>query len=456
MSGQGGEHALSTEFLSALGDVPVATDPAVVKRKSRDFYWYSPLLKAILDGLYATCIVTPRTVEDVLTVARASRQTGTYLTARGGGTGNYGQAVPLKGGAVIDMSNLNQLLWVRDGVARVQAGMNMLAMDRALNRHGYELRMFPSTKRTATIGGFVCGGSGGIGSVTWGGLRCLGNVLAAQIVSMENEPGIVELRGQETRIINHAYGTTGLVTELEVPVAPRTDWQDIAVAFPTLNEATVFARSLAMQTGIDKKLVSVADDGLVPFFAPLRDKVPAGHSVVMLMIAPSGVSSAIDLAETAGGVHVYQASTREAEDDPGRVPLYELTWNHTTLQVLKKDRGYTYLQAGFPPRNTVALVNEIAALFPEGEMMTHLEFMFMDGEISCAGLPVIRFTTPERLNEIIRLCEERGIMIANPHVYTIEDGGAHRVVSPALAADKRRFDPDGLLNPGKMRSFEEA
>lgn len=89
-------------------------------------------------------------------------------------------------------------------------------------------------------------------------------------------------------------------------------------------------------------------------------------------------------------------------------------------------------------------------------MMTHLEFIFMDGEMSCAGLPVIRFTTPERLNEIIRLCEERGIMIANPHVYTIEDGGAHRVVSPALAADKRRFDPDGLLNPGKMRSFEEA
>ena len=50
--------------------------------------------------------------------------------------------------------------------------------------------------------------------------------------------------------------------------------------------------------------------------------------------------------------------------------------------------------------------------------------------------------------------EERGVLIANPHAYTIEDGGIHRVASPDLARAKRRFDPAGLLNPGKMRSFE--
>ncbi len=447
---------MSAEFLAALGDVPVVTEPAIVRRKSRDFYWYSPLLKAALDGLTASCVVTPRNTGDVLTIARAARATGTCLTPRGGGTGNYGQAVPLKGGAVVDMSGLDQLLWVRDGVARVQAGMNMLAMDRALHEYGCELRMFPSTKRTATIGGFICGGSGGIGSVAWGGLRCPGNVLAAQIVSMEDGPRIVELSGRDTQVINHAYGTTGLVTEVEIPVAPRVAWEDIAVSFPTLSEAVTFARSLAMQSGIDKKLVSVADGGLVPFFAPLRDHVPSGHAVVLLMIAPSGAATTVELAKAAGGTACYRAGTAEAEDDPGRVPLYELTWNHTTLQVLKKDRGYTYLQAGFPPRGTVDLVMEMARLLPPEEMMTHLEFMLMDGEMSCAGLPVIRFTTPERLNEIIRLYEEHGVLIANPHVYTIEDGGPHRVVSPALAADKRRFDPDGLLNPGKMRSFGQV
>lgn len=444
------------EFLSLIGDVPVVTEPAIVRRKSRDFYWYSPLLKSVLDGLYAECVVMPRDEADLLAIACAARRSGTFLTARGGGTGNYGQAVPLRGGAVVDMNALDSLLWVRDGVARVQAGMNLLAMDRALRAQGQELRLFPSTKRTATIGGFIAGGSGGIGSITWGGLRDRGNVLAARIVTLEPDPRTVELRGDETRVVNHAYGTTGLVTEVEVPVAPATDWQDIAVSFPGFPEAAQWARMLSMQSAIDKKLVSVSDGNLLAFFAPLRDLTPQGHAVVLLMIAPSAVETVRDLAAEGGGTVRYQASTREAEDDAGRVPLYELTWNHTTLQVLKKDRSYTYLQVGYPPENTLGLIEKMRALIPADEVMTHLEFMPMGGRISCSGLPVIRFTTAERLNAIIRLHEENGVRVANPHVYTIEDGGTHRIVSPQLAADKWRFDPAGLLNPGKMRSFAQA
>jgi len=446
---------MNDAFLTEIAHVPHTTDPATVKRKSRDFYWYSPVLKRQLDGLCADCIVTPRTEADLLDVARAALKTRTILTARGGGTGNYGQAVPLRGGAVVDLGALDQLLWVRDGVARVQAGMNMLALDRAVREHGYELRMFPSTKRTATIGGFIAGGSGGIGSVTWGGLRNPGNFLAARVLTMEAEPRCVELRGTDTRIVNHAYGTTGFITELEIALAPATDWQDLAIAFPTLSDAATFARDLAMQNGVNKKLVTVCDAGLVPYFAPLRDCVPGGHAVVLTMIAPSALETVQALARDSGGTPCYHTRTLDAEQDSGQVPLYELTWNHTTLQVLKKDRTFTYLQTGFPAQDTLALVNRIAALLGPDEMMTHLEFMPMNGLMSCAGLPVIRFTTEERLNAIIALHEELGILVANPHVYTIEDGGTHRIASPQLATDKRRFDPSGLLNPGKMRSFDE-
>lgn len=443
-----------SDFADLLGDIPATADPAVVRRKSRDFYWYSPVLKTRLDGLSGEIVVSPRDEADLLGIARAARATGTPLTARGGGTGNYGQAVPLAGGAVVDMTGLDRLLWVRDGVARVQAGMNMLALDRALRAHGHELRMFPSTKRTATIGGFICGGSGGIGSVTWGGLRNSGNLLGVRLVSLEDTPRAVELRGAETRVVNHAYGTTGLMSELEIPLAAAVAWQDVALAFPTLAEACAFARRFAMQNGLDKKLVSVADAALVAYFAPLREATPAGHAVVLLMVAPSALAATEELGLAAGGVVVHRAVTAEAEDDPTRVPLYELTWNHTTLQVLKKDRAHTYLQTGFPARDTLALVARMAALLGD-EMMTHLEFLPSEGEMSCAGLPVLRTTSHERIDEIIALHEANGILVANPHVYTIEDGGAHRVVSPQLAADKRRFDPLGLLNPGKMRSFDE-
>ncbi|MDT8872120.1 CocE/NonD family hydrolase [Komagataeibacter rhaeticus] len=85
--------------------------------------------------------------------------------------------------------------------------------------------------------------------------------------------------------------------------------------------------------------------------------------------------------------------------------------------------------------------------------MFHLEFMNIGGQITCSGLPVIRFTTQERLDEIIALFRAHGVNVANPHVYTLEEGSPHQKIPPALLEAKKRNDPLGLLNPGKMRSF---
>ena len=104
-------------------------------------------------------------------------------------------------------------------------------IDAALRPSGWELRMHPSTKRTATIGGFVAGGSAGVGSITYGGLRDPGNILAARIVTMEREPRIIDLRGDAAQKINRAFGTTGLITALEMPLAPAWQWIDVIVAF---------------------------------------------------------------------------------------------------------------------------------------------------------------------------------------------------------------------------------
>jgi FAD/FMN-containing dehydrogenase len=161
-----------------------------VRLKSRDFFWYSPVLKDALNQKYADLVVCPCDEAEIIRVVRAAARFRVPITPRGGGTGNYGQAVPLAGGIVLDMTGLDAIEWARPGQIRVQAGRKLAGIDDALRGDGWELRMFPSTKRTATIGGFVPGGSGGVRSVTYGGLRERGNVLAARVVTVEDEPRV--------------------------------------------------------------------------------------------------------------------------------------------------------------------------------------------------------------------------------------------------------------------------
>jgi FAD/FMN-containing dehydrogenase len=77
-------------LLAQIDGVPVIAEPTVVRRRSRDFFWYSPILNAQLAGKSADVIVTPRNEEEVIRVARACVRCGAPLTPRGGGTGNYG------------------------------------------------------------------------------------------------------------------------------------------------------------------------------------------------------------------------------------------------------------------------------------------------------------------------------------------------------------------------------
>jgi FAD/FMN-containing dehydrogenase len=435
-------------LLDDLAGIPVTTEPVVVKRRSRDFFWYSPVLNRQLAGKAADVIVAPRDEGELIRVAAACARRRIPLTPRGAGTGNYGQAVPLEGGVLLDMGAFDRLLWSKPGVARVEAGMKMHDLDAALRPTGYEQRLHPSTKRTATVGGFVAGGSGGVGSVTYGGLREPGNILAARVVTLEEEPRVLELRADAAQKVNRAYGTTGLITELEMPLAPAYPWVEVIVAFDDFMEAVRFGYDVALADGVIKKLLSPVAWPLPSWFGALRPSCPDGKSLVIGMVAEPSLESFQAILGRRGTI-TFQAPF---EEGPGRVPLYEYTWNHTTLQVLKADRGVTYLQCLYPWDRLLASVEEMRDLLGE-EVMPHLEFIRFGGRVTASALPVVRYTTEERLAEIIAAFEARGVLIANPHVVTLEDGSRHKRADADQLGFKGEVDPYGLLNPGKMRSY---
>jgi hypothetical protein len=308
--------------------------------------------------------------------------------------------------------------------------------------------MHPSTKRTATIGGFVAGGSGGVGSVGYGGLREPANILGARIVTVEVEPRVIDLQADAAQKINRAYGTTGIITRLDMPLAPAWDWVDVVVCFDDFFQAASVAYEIALADGIVKKLLSVSQAPLPSYFGAVKDKYPTGASAILCMIARPFLP--YFHAIVAGRGHVVHEEP--SHEEPGHTPLYEYTWNHTTLNVLKVDRGVTYLQCLFPADRLIDSIRDTSARFG-GEQMQHLEFIRFGGKMTASGLPVIRYSTPDRLFEMIAQYEAMGIFIANPHVVSLEDGSRHKRADADQLGFKHDVDPKGLLNPGKMRSF---
>jgi hypothetical protein len=185
------------------------------------------------------------------------------------------------------------------------------------------------------------------------------------------------------------------------------------------------------------------------YFTPLKDAAPDGKSLLLCMIAQNSIEPFKDIVRRAGGEITLQKPTAE---ESGSVPLYEYCWNHTTLQVLKADRSWTYLQLLYPADTAIESAMKMIDLFGD-EMMHHFEFIRFGGKMTFSGLPVVRYTSKERLWEIIAIHEANGIMVANPHVVTLEDGSRHKRANADQFGFKQDVDPLGLLNPGKMRSF---
>jgi hypothetical protein len=190
------------------------------------------------------------------------------------------------------------------------------------------------------------------------------------------------------------------LADIPLPLAPAWPWISLIVAFPNFMDAVRFGYAVALADKIVKKLVTPIAWPAPEAFRPIRAHCPDRQAIMIATVAESAVAafkSLLSRRHPTGSITFEQPSA----DAPGDVPLYEFTWNRTTLQVLKRERGITYLQA----------------LRPAGRLLDSVA------------------------------------EIAGPHVFTPEDGAGHKQVDADLLSFKRRADPHGLLYPGKDAEF---
>ena len=437
-------------FRADIEGIRIYDDPKQVELRSRDYFWYSPILTEDIGHYLGDLVVIPKDQDEVRRVAAAAAKLRIPITVRGGGTGNYGQCVPLEGGVILDMTKIDRIIAIEPGKVRVEGGARISRLDDAVREKGQELLMYPSTRRIATIGGFFSGGSGGIGSLRHGMLRDDGNVYSVKVLTVEPEPKIIDLTGRDIHKVQHAYGTNGIILELEIGLTKATEWVHTAALFDSY-EATLKFCLKALEENLDCYLLTTVDRRFARFYTKFGELFPSDKDAVFAMIAPEELARFEQLATEFGG-NVSFSMTLDELHKAGLQPAYECGWNHTTLQALKAEPGWTYLQVAYPRPFDIDVVTRQIERYGETQYMHH-EMARLEGEVQIFALPLVRF---EGRDEMYRLIEELeqvdGCDIYDPHAYTIEDGGMKEIDSMQIEF-KKQADPYGLLNPGKTRGW---
>jgi len=434
------------EEIRRISDLELLLRPSEQKRFSRDFFDYSPILREKLAECCADVVVKPLSVDAVLSVAFTCQKHEVPLTIRGAGTGNYGQCVPLKGGVVMIMTSLTKIRNFNSDTfeVTVEAGCLLGDLNKYLLLKGRQLRLLPSTWRTASVAGFIAGGSGGIGSVRWGFLRDPGHLLGLEVVTLEKCPRKIQLDAKSSEALNHAYGTNGIITSLTLSTCNAVDWHEVAIDCDDFFEAVEIFQSCT-KAAVDLFLCSFLENKIVECLPSWSGKW-RGKNRLLLLVAPDGVST-LERISMRNGVDFYHLGPEEKQGGGG---LRELTWNHTTLHMRSIDPKWTYLQMLLPQPEVNAI--EVIQKKWGNKILWHFEAVRQQGVQRMAALPLVQWEGSNQLEILMNDFRKVGAILFNPHVITVEDGGLGVIDSDQVQA-KTDFDPKGILNPGKLKGW---
>ena len=421
-----------------------------------------PVLKRQLDHVTGDLVVSPQSEAEVIRVLAACHRHGVPVTPRGTGTGNYGQAMPLSGGVVLDLAEHERGHGDRDRAASSPSpGAIMADIDKA-TRAAFRRRNCGCTPRpthTASIGGFIAGGSGGVGSIRWGGLRDFGNVIRLRVVTMEAEPRVLELTGEDLHKVTHAYGTNGIITEVEMPLTAAYDWVDVIVGFDELHGRGALRQcARPSQDGLLLKLITPSSRRRcrTTISSATRSSCREGQSICVVMVAPHSLRrvprlhAARTAARSSTRRRLLRTRRRRACRRPSSLP-------GTTRRCARcaSIPSITYLQIALSrSRTSSSWSTRSTRLFRRRGVRR-----ISNSSASTARSPAsaCRWCASPPRSGSTRSCASTrtmGCPIFNPHRYTLEEGGMKQTDEVQLAF-KREADPQGLLNPGKMIAWED-
>ena len=413
-------------------------------------------------------VVLPETVEQVAAVLRYCNENGIRVVPRGAGTSLSGGALPLKDAVLLSMMRFNRILDIDfdNRAAVVQPGVTNLAITQAVSHRGFYYAPDPSSQIACSIGGNVAENSGGVHCLKYG--LTTNNILGLEIVTIEGE--VLRIGGKHLDSAGYDFlafmvgseGLLGVVTEVTVRIlkAPETA-RACLLGFPVTEDAGRCVAAIIAE-GIIPGGMEMMDR---PAIHAAEDFVHAGYPLdvdALLIVELDGPKVEVDhllarveaIAREHGATHcrVSQSEDERASFWAGRKAAFPA--------VGRISPDYMCMDGTIPRRELPRVLAGMAELSKKHGLRVANVFHAGDGNLH----PLILFDANaegelERAEafgaDILKLCVEVGGCLTGEHGVGIEkrDLMGEMFTEDDLKQQQRvkcAFDPDHLLNPGKV------
>jgi glycolate oxidase len=425
------------------------------------------------DGLTAyrqlpLAVALPRTTQQVARIVKFCKERGVKVVARGAGTSLSGGALPLADGVILGLSRFNRILDIdlENRVVVAQPGVTNLGITEAVKKHGFYYAPDPSSQIACSIGGNVAENSGGVHCLKYG--LTTNNVLGVELVTMDGE--ILRLGGKTLDapgydmlgIVNGSEGMLGVITEVTVRILPRPQHARAALlGFPSVESA-------------GQCVADIIGGGIVPAGMEMMDRLATlaaeeflhvGYPLdveAVLIVEADGIDAECDHVlkmvndiATKNGAVFSRLSNSEDE----RLRFW--AGRKSAFPAVGRLSPDYYCMDGTIPRGQLAYVlqrmNEMSERYG-----LRVANVFHAGDGNLHPLILYNANEPGQLEraeafgaEILRLCVEVGGVLTGEHGVGVEK----RDLMPEMFSEidlaqqmrvKCAFDPEGLLNPGKV------
>ena len=412
--------------------------------------------------------VWPESTEQVSEIVKFANTHKIPVVPRGAGTSLSGGVIPIKGGIIIDLSRLNQILEIsiENRYARVQAGVVCDDLNRSLAKRGFVFPPDPASSSVATIGGNVATNAGGIKGAKYGTTRDY--VLGLQVVLPSGE---VMRTGSYTmkcvsgydlsKLFIGAEGTLGVITEVTLKINPLPRHAMTAVATFTRLEDAGKAIFQTMTSGILPSVMEILDKVTLKSIRENTD-MDLPEAEAMILAETDGYTWEEVEAQMEVVLGIFKQNNpglmRTAKDEKDRLNLWKARKSaYGTLA--RASNGFVLDDVTVPVSRIPELlvgIQEIAKKYGiviatyghAGDGNLHPQLLYDEYDqdqkekVEKAEEEIFRLAISLKGT----LSGEHGIGLSKANYMTLEHD---RVEMALMRKIKRTLDPNNIMNPGK-------